>query len=113
MEDTEESNNNNNRPQLPMQNQRTMREFLNPSRLSTPLCFMLPPNHNHVTIRPQVVSQLPIFRGTENENPYSHIKELEDIISIFREANTPLEIFHMKLFPLSLKDKPNTWLNSL
>ena len=74
---------------------------------------MLPPNHDHVTIRPQVVPQLPIFRGTENENPYSHIKEFEDIISIFREANTPLEIFRMKLFPLSLKDKAKTWLNSL
>ena len=103
MEDTEESNNNNNRPRPPMQDQRTMREFLNPPRLSTPSCFMLPPNHDHVTIRPQVVPQLPIFRGTENENPYSHIKEFEDIISIFREANTPLEIFRMKLFPLSLR----------
>ncbi|RVW50179.1 Retrovirus-related Pol polyprotein from transposon opus [Vitis vinifera] len=113
MEDTEEFNSNNNRPRPPVQGQRTMRELLNPPRLSTPSCFMLPPNHDHVTIRPQVVSQLPIFRGTENENPYSHIKEFEDIVSIFREANTPLEIFRMKLFPLSLKDKAKTWLNSL
>ena len=113
MEDTEEFNSNNNRPRPPVQGQRTMRELLNPPRLSTPSCFMLPQNHDHVTIRPQVVSQLPIFRGTENENPYSHIKEFEDIVSIFREANTPLEIFRMKLFPLSLKDKAKTWLNSL
>ncbi|RVW94437.1 Retrovirus-related Pol polyprotein from transposon 17.6 [Vitis vinifera] len=113
MEDTEEFNSNNNRSRPPVQGQRTMRELLNPPRLSTPSCFMLPPNHDHVTIRPQVVSQLPIFRGTENENPYSHIKEFEDIVSIFREANTPLEIFRMKLFPLSLKDKAKTWFNSL
>ena len=59
-----------------------------------------------------MVYQLPIFRGTENENPYSHIKEFEDIVSIFREANIPLEVFRMKLFPLSLKDKAKTWLNS-
>ena len=90
-----------------------MRKFLNPPRLSTPSCFMLPPNHNHVTIRPQVAFQLPIFKGTENENLYSHIKEFEDIVSIFREANTPLEIFRIKLFSLSLKDKTKTWLNSL
>ncbi|KAL6328471.1 hypothetical protein AAG906_038346 [Vitis piasezkii] len=101
MEGTEESNNNNNR------------EFLNPPKLSTPSCFMLPPNQDHVTIRPQVASQLPIFKGTKNENPYSHIKEFEDIGSIFREANTPLDIFRMKLFPLSLKDEVKTWLNSL
>ena len=64
MEDTEESNSNNNKAQPPMQDQRTMRKFLNPPRLSIPSCFMLPPNHDHVTIRPQVVSQLPIFKGT-------------------------------------------------
>ena len=90
-----------------------MREFLNPLKLSTSSYFMLPPNQDHVTIRPQVVSQLPIFRGRENENPYSHIKEFEDIVSIFQKANTPLDIFIMKLFPLSLKDKAKTWLNSL
>ena len=84
-----------------------MREFLNPPRLSIPLCFMLPPNHDHATIQPQVVSQLPIFRGTKNEKPY-HIKEFENIVSIFQEANTPLEIFRMKLFPSSLKDKTKT-----
>ena len=60
-----------------------------------------------------MVPLLLIFRRMENENPYSHIKEFEDIVSIFREANTPLEIFRMKLFPLSLKDKAKTWLNSL
>ena len=70
-------------PRPPMQDQRTMREFLNPPRLSTPACFMLPLNRDHVTIRPQVVSQLPIFRGTKNENSYSHIKEFEEIVSIF------------------------------
>ena len=113
MEGTKESNSNNNRSWPPMQDQRTMREFRNPPELSTPLCFMLPPNHDHFTIRPQVVSQLPIFKGTENENPYSHIKEFEDIVSIFWEANTPLGIFRMKLFLLSLKDKAKTWLNSL
>ena len=113
MEDTEESNNHNNRPRPPMQDQRIVREFLNPPRLSTPSCFTLLPNHDLVTIRPQVVPQLPIFRGTKNENPYSHNKEFEDIISNFQEANTSLDIFCMKLFPLSLKDKPKTWLNSL
>ena len=85
-----------------------MREFLNPWSLSTLNFFMLPPNHDYVTIRPQVVFQLPIFRKIENESSYSHIKEFEDIVSIFREPNIPLEIFCMKLFLLSLKDKAKT-----
>ena len=53
------------------------------------------------------------FRGIKNENPYSHIKEFEEICSKFREANTPLEILLMKLFSLTLKDRAKTWLNSL
>ena len=85
-----------------------MREFLNPPKLSTPSCFMLPPNDDHVTIWPHVVSQLPNIRGTENENPYSHIKEFEDIISIFWEANTSLDIYRMKLFSLLMKDNAKT-----
>ncbi|RVW86549.1 Retrovirus-related Pol polyprotein from transposon 297 [Vitis vinifera] len=113
MEDTEEFNTNNNRPRPPVQGQRIMRELLNPPRLSKPSCFMLPPNHDHVTIRLKWCLNYPFLGGLKNENPYSHIKEFEDIVSIFREANTPLEIFRMKLFPLSLKDKAKTWLNSL
>ena len=60
-----------------------MREFLNPLKLSKPSCFILSPNQDHVTIQPQEVSYLPIFRGIEHENPYSHIKEFEEIVSIF------------------------------
>ena len=52
MEDTKESNNNNNRPRPLMQDQRTKRESLNSPKLSTPSCFMLPLNHDHLTIRP-------------------------------------------------------------
>ena len=112
MEETEESNNNNNRPQPPMQDQRAMREFLNPHRLSTPSCFMLPPNQILLPFSLNWYLNYPFLEG-QNENPYSHIKEFEDIVSIFREANTPLDIFRMKLFPLSLKDEAKTWLNSL
>ena len=50
--DTKESNNNNYKPQPSIQDQKTMREFLNPLKLSTPSCFMLPPSQDHVTIQP-------------------------------------------------------------
>ena len=82
MEETKESNNNNIKPRPPMQDQRTLREFRNPPKWSAQSCFILPPNHDHVTICPQMVSQLPISRGTKKENTYSHIKEFEDVVSI-------------------------------
>lgn len=104
MEGTKEFNNNNNRLGVPIQRYKTMREYLHPLKLSTLSCFSMPQNQNHVTIQPQLVSLLPIFRGNEHENPYIHIKDFVQICSTFQEANVPLEIFHMKLFPLTLKD---------
>ena len=106
-------NSNNDRLQVSIQGQRPMREFLNPPRLTTPSCFVIPPNQNHVIIKLSRFLTDPFFRGIKNENPYSHIKEFEEICSKFQEANTPLEILLMKLFSLTLKDRAKTWLNSL
>ena len=49
-----------------------------------------------------------LFLGGQKMKNHTHIKEFENIVSIFQEANTPLEIFRMKLFPSSLKDKTKT-----
>lgn len=75
-----------------------MREHLHSPRLSIPLSFVISPNQNHITMWPHLVPYLPIFMRNDNENPYSHIKELEEIWSTFQEANISLEILYMKLF---------------
>lgn len=90
-----------------------MREHLHSSRSSIPLSFVIPPNQNHITMWPHLVPYLPIFMRNDNENPYSHIKELEEIWSTFQEANIYLEILYMKLFLLTMKDKAKFLLNSL
>ena len=50
---------------------------------------------------------LPTFHGMENESPYLHVKEFEEIVG------TMEEITRLKLFPFSLKDRSKIWLNSL
>ena len=56
---------------------------------------------------------LPTFHGMENENPYTHIKDFEEVCTTFKEGATDMELLKLKAFPLTLKDKAKIWLNSL
>ena len=49
----------------------------------------------------------------ENENPYTHIQELEEVCTTFKEGVPDMDLLKMKAFPLTLKDKAKIWLNSL
>ena len=53
------------------------------------------------------------FHGMESENPYSHIREFEDVCNTFKEETAIVDLMGIKLFPFTLKDKENFWLNSL
>ena len=64
-------------------------------------------------VRPYLVPLLPTFHGMESENPYTHIKEFEEVCNTFMEAITTLDLMRLKIFPLTLKDKAKIWLNSL
>ena len=56
---------------------------------------------------------LPTFHGMENENPYTHIREFEEVCMTFKEEVTYMELLKLKAFPLTLKGKAKIWLNSL
>ena len=56
---------------------------------------------------------LPTFHGMENENPYTHIRDFEEVFTTFKESATDMELLKLKAFPLTLKDKAKIWLNSL
>ena len=56
---------------------------------------------------------LPTFNGMENENPYTHIRDFEEVCTTFKEGATDMELLKLKAFPLTLKDKAKIWLNSL
>ena len=49
----------------------------------------------------------------ESENPYSHIKEFEEVCNTFQEGGAAIDLMRLKLFPFTLKDKAKVWLNSL
>ena len=89
----------------------SMRDHMHPPRMSAPSCIVLP--SKQMIIRPYLVPLLPQFRGMENENPYTHIKDFEEVCHIFQEGTTSIDPMRLKLFPFTLKDKAKGWLNSL
>lgn len=54
-----------------------------------------------------------MFRGTEKEDPYLHVREFEEICGTIKYQQLSDEIVKLKLFPFLLKDKAKSWFNSL
>ena len=90
---------------------RSMRDHMHPPRMNSPSCIVLP--QDQMVIRPYLVPLLPQFHGMENENPYTHIKDFEDVCHTFQEGGASIDIMRLKLFHFTLKDKAKVWLNSL
>ena len=92
---------------------RSMRDHIHPPRVSAPSCI-IPPTED-VAVRPYLVPLLPTFHGMENENPYTHIRDFEEVCITFKEGVTDMDLIKLKAFPLTLKDKAKAkiWLNSL
>ena len=90
---------------------RSMRDHIHPPRVSAPSCI-IPPAED-VAMRPYLMSLLPTFHDMENENPYSHIRDFEEVCTTFKEGITDIDLLKLKVFPLTLKDKAKIWLNSL
>ena len=90
---------------------RSMRDHIHPPRVSEP-SFIIPPADD-VVVRPYLVPLLPNFHGMENENPYTHIREFEEVCITFKEGVPDMDLLKLKAFSLTLKDKAKIWLNSL
>ena len=82
---------------------RSMRDHIHPSRVSAPSCI-IPPAED-VIVRPYLVPLLSTFHGMENENPYTHIRDFEEVCTTFKEGAFDMDLLKLKAFPLTLKDK--------
>ena len=89
---------------------RTMRDHVHPPRVSAPSCIV--PPLEDIIIKLYLVPLLPTFHGMESENPYSHIREFEEVCNTFKEDIPNVDMMRLKFFPLTLKDKEKIWLNS-
>ena len=71
------------------------------------------PSTDQMVVRPYLVPLLPTFHVMESENPYSHMREFEEVCNSFKEETITVDLMRLKLFPFTLKDKAKFWLNSL
>ena len=90
---------------------RTMGDHIHPPRVSAPSCII--PPADDVAVRPYLVPLLPTYHGMENENPYTHLRDFEEVCTTFKEGMMDMDLLKLKAFPLTLKDKAKIWLNSL
>ena len=90
---------------------RSMRDHIHPPRVSAPSCI-IPPSKD-VAVRPYLVPLLPAFHGLENQNPYTHIRDFDEVCITFMEGTIDMDLLKLKAFPLTLKDRAKIWLNSL
>ena len=90
---------------------RTMRDHIHPPRVSAPSCII--PPADDVAVRPYLVPLLPTYHGMKNENPYTHLRDFEEVCTTFKEGMMDMDLLKLKAFPLTLKDKAKIWLNSL
>ena len=82
---------------------RTMRDHIHPPRVSAPSCIV--PPADDVAVRPYLVPLLPTYHGMENENPYTHLRDFEEVCTTFKEGMMDMDLLKLKAFPLTLKDK--------
>ena len=82
---------------------RSMRNQIHPPRVSAPSCII--PHAEDVAVRPYLVPLLPTFHGMENENPYTHIRDFEEVCITFKEGASDMDLLKLKAFPLTLKPR--------
>ena len=64
-------------------------------------------------MKSKMIRLLPVYQGVDSENPYSFMRDFEDVCSAFLSTESPLHIICMVLFPFSLKEKAKIWFHSL
>ena len=92
---------------------RTLHDYLQPTRTSTPSCMVTPNTVGTFDIKPEIVQLLPKFYGLDSESPYLHLKEFTEVCSTLQYDNVTKETVKLNLFSFSLEEKAKSWLHSL
>lgn len=92
---------------------RSMKEHMYPTRASLPSCIVLPADAGQFELKSSTTHMLPVFRGVDAENPYNHVRDFEDICGTLHFNQMSEESLKLRLFPFSLKEKAKSWLHAL
>ena len=92
---------------------KSLHDYLHPTRNSAPSCIMFPANVQNFDFKPRMIPLLPTFHGMENENPYVHCREFEEVVATSHNQVGAKDIIRLKFFLFSLKERAKGWLYSL
>ena len=88
----------------------TLKDYMYPTRTTQPSCITLPTTHATFELKSGLTQMLPVFHGMDQENPYQHVREFEDICGTMRYNHMTEDSLKLRLFPFSLKEKTKAWL---
>ena len=77
---------------------KSLHDYLHPTHNSAPSCIMFPANVQNFDSKPGMSPLLPTFHGMENENPYVHIREFEEVVATFHNQVGAINIIRLKFF---------------
>ena len=92
---------------------RSMNDFMNLTKTSTPSCIAFPLNTPHTEFEPGMIQLLPTFHGLENENSYIHTREFKEVVATLCGQTQTLDVVRLRVFPFPFKDRAKVWLYSL
>ena len=77
-------------PPAPLPNMEiTLREILQPQRTTKKSCIRLPEEANQFLMKSEMIRLLPVYQGVDSENPYSFMRDFEDVCSAFLLPDRP------------------------
>jgi hypothetical protein len=80
---------------------RALRDYLQPTRASTPSCIVFHNVVGNFEMKPDIIQLLPKFHGLDSENPYLHLKEFDEVCATLQYNNITDNVVRLKLFPFS------------
>ena len=93
--------------------ERTLREIFQPQRTTTNSCIRLSEEANQFLMKSKMIRLLPVYKWVESENPYSFMRDFEDVCSAFLSTGSPLNIIRLVIFLFAIKEKEQIRFHSL
>ncbi|KAJ3674542.1 hypothetical protein LUZ60_005158 [Juncus effusus] len=95
-----------------MVDEKTLGELLAHNLQRNPGNIVIPTVPN-LKLNPSILGVLPIFEGHRNENPYTHLGELDRKCTALFGKTNDLDNIKLTLFSHTLGDAPRDWLKHL
>ncbi|KAF6135808.1 hypothetical protein GIB67_028127 [Kingdonia uniflora] len=91
-----------------------LKDHMFPKMTNRASYIVLPPTTGQFELRNALINSLPKFLGGEDENPYAHVRDFDDLMFLQKYRNeNEMEAMKLVLFPFSLLGKAKSWLQAL